>query len=269
MIEMSLSDVILKIDNELATITLNRPDTLNALSKGVLEGIYEALNHIEFGEHNIRCLIITGEGRAFSSGANLSETMEGGANENGFPVDVGHQLELSYHPIMRRLRNLHCPIISAVNGPCAGAAVGIALSCDLIMAARSSYFLLAFRNIGLVPDCGVTWIVPRLIGGARARELALLGEKLPAEKAQEWGLINRVFDDETFMEEIEKVARKLAEGPSGQRYIRQVMWDSLDNNFETQLDLERQTQFQAGQTGDFFEGVNAFLEKRQAKFTGK
>ncbi len=269
MTKMSLSDITLEIDNELATITLNRPDTLNALSKGVLEGFYEALDHIEFGGHNIRCLIITGEGRAFSSGANLSETMDTGSNENGFPIDVGLQLELSYHPIMRRLRNLHCPIISAINGPCAGAAVGIALSCDLIMAARSSYFLLAFRNIGLVPDCGVTWIVPRLIGGARARELALLGEKLPAETALEWGLINRVFDDESLMEETGKVARKLADGPSGQRYIRQVMWDSLDNNFETQLDRERQLQFQAGQTKDFHEGVTAFLEKRPSKFTGK
>ena len=267
--ELSLSDVILKIDNELATITLNSPDTLNALSRGVLDGFYEALDHIEHGGHNIRCLIITGEGRAFSSGANLSETMDSGANENDFPLDVGLQLEVSYHPILRRLRNLHCPIISAVNGPCAGAAVGIALSCDLIMAARSSYFLLAFRNIGLVPDCGVTWIVPRLIGGARARELALLGEKLPAETAQEWGLINRVYDDETLIEETEKVARKLAEGPSGQSFIRQAMWDSLDNNFETQLDRERQLQLQAGHTSDFYEGVSAFLEKRSPKFEGK
>ena len=189
--EMSLSDVVLKIDNELATITLNSPDTLNALSKGVLNGFYEALDHIEHGGHNIRCLIITGEGRAFSSGANLSETMDSGANKNGFPVDVGQQLELSYHPIMRRLRNLHCPIISAVNGPCAGAAVGIALSCDLIMAARSSYFLLAFRNIGLVPDGGSTFILPRLIGWSRAMELSLLGEKLPAEKAEQWGKAER------------------------------------------------------------------------------
>lgn len=269
MTKMQLSNVILEIDDELATLTLNSPETLNALSVEVLTGMDAALDHIEFGGHNVRCLILTGAGRAFSSGANLSQAVEGRDNKDGFPSDVGEQLEKLHHPILRRMRNLRCPIISAVNGPCAGAAVGYALSCDLIMAAKSSYFLLAFRNIGLIPDCGVTWTIPRLIGGARARELALLGEKLPPETALEWGLINRVFEDDSLMAETEAIARKLASGPSGQRFIRQVMWDSLDNNFETQLDRERQIQRRAGQTEDFMEGVTAFLEKRKANFTGK
>jgi len=270
MVKMNFHDVQLEIDNSLATLTLNSPDTLNAFSRAVLQGIREALDHIEYGPDDVRCLIITGAGRAFGSGANLTEVQESSkADAPTRPIDVGAQLEELYHPLLRRFRYLKCPIITAVNGPCAGASVGLALSGDLIVAAKSSYFLQAFRNVGLIPDCGVTWLVPRLIGSARARELALLGEKLPAEQALEWGLINRVFEDDALMDEARALGQKLASGPAGQQFIRQAMWESVNNDFEEQLNVERQLQLKAGETSDFKEGVQAFVDKRKSTFTGK
>jgi 2-(1,2-epoxy-1,2-dihydrophenyl)acetyl-CoA isomerase len=157
-----------------------------------------------------------------------------------------------------------------VNGPAAGAGMSFALMGDLILCAKSSYFLQAFRRIGLVPDCGSTWILPRLIGKARAVELSLLGERLPAEKALEWGLINRVIDDAQLAEETKKLAHDLANGPTiALSLIRQLYWESPDNSFEEQINQERQYQGRAGQAADFKEGVTAFLEKRPAKFTGR
>jgi 2-(1,2-epoxy-1,2-dihydrophenyl)acetyl-CoA isomerase len=270
MTELLLHDVKLEVNDSLAILTLNSPDTLNAFSRAVLQGIREALDYIEYGPDEVRCLILTGAGRAFGSGADLTEVQASAtADAPTRPMDVGAQLEELYHPLLRRFRYLKCPIITAINGPCAGAAVGVALMGDMIVATKSSYFLQAFRNIGLVPDCGVTWLVPRLIGGARARELALLGEKLPAEQALEWGLINRVFEDDVMMDEAKALGQKLANGPAGQQFIRQAMWESVNNDFEDQLNVERQLQLRAGETEDFAEGVTAFLEKRKTVFTGK
>jgi 2-(1,2-epoxy-1,2-dihydrophenyl)acetyl-CoA isomerase len=165
---------------------------------------------------------------------------------------------------------MHCPIITSVNGPAAGAGMSFALMGDLILCAKSSYFLQAFRRIGLVPDCGSTWILPRLIGKARSVELSLLGEKLPAEKALEWGLVNRVYEDAMLHEETMKLAHDLANGPTvALSLIRKLYWDSSDNSFEDQLDLEQRSQRVAGAAEDFKEGVSAFLEKRPAKFKGK
>ena len=165
---------------------------------------------------------------------------------------------------------LHCPIVTSVNGAAAGAGMSFALMGDMILCARSSYFLQAFRRIGLVPDCGSTWLLPRLIGKARSVELSLMGERLPAEKALEWGLVNRVYDDAALMDETMKLARELANGPTiALSLIRKLYWDSPGNSFEDQLDLEQQLQRVAGSAEDFKEGVTAFLEKRPAKFKGK
>ncbi|MEI9884882.1 MAG: enoyl-CoA hydratase-related protein [Rhizomicrobium sp.] len=182
---------------------------------------------------------------------------------------VGHALETVYHPFLRRLRDLSIPFVTAVNGAAAGVGMSIALMGDLVVAARSAYFLQAFTRIGLVPDGGSTWLLPRLIGLARAKELSLLAERLPAEKALEWGLINRVAGDNELLEEAMKLAGQLADGPSSLAVTRSLYWQSPLNTYEEQLDLERISQERAQKTQDFVEGVTAFLEKRPAKFSGK
>jgi 2-(1,2-epoxy-1,2-dihydrophenyl)acetyl-CoA isomerase len=185
------------------------------------------------------------------------------------PRGAGHTLETVFHPFIRRLRDLPYPIITAVNGPAAGAGMSVALMGDLVLCARSAYFLQAFRRIGLVPDCGSTWLLPRLIGRARAIELSLLGERLPAETALAWGLVNRVFDDEALMPEAIRLAHDLANGPTvALGLIRRLYWESPENSYEQQLDLECRSQRTAGASADFREGVTAFLEKRPAKFAG-
>ncbi len=211
----------------------------------------------------MRCLVITGAGRAFCTGANL----QGRNTQKPGKSNAGAALETAFHPFLRRLRNLHCPIVTSVNGAAAGAWHELRPMGDMILCARSAYFLQAFRRIGLVPDCGSTWLLPRLIGRARSVELSLMGERLPAEKALEWGLVNRVDDDAALWEETMKLARDLANGPTvALSLIRKLYWESPDNSFEDQLNLEFELQRQAGATEDFREGVTAFLEKRPAKF---
>ena len=213
----------------------------------------------------MRCLIVTGAGRGFCAGANLQPS----GNVSG-QRDAGSVLETHYHPMLRKLRELPMPIVSAVNGAAAGVGMSLALMGDLVLCAQSAYFLQAFRRIGLVPDGGSTWILPRLVGRARAMELSLMGEKLPAEKALEWGLIYRVVDDAQLMDEAKKLARDLASGPTvALSLIRKLYWDSNENTYEQQLNLERQMQGKAGNSADFNEGVRAFLEKRPAKFKGE
>ncbi|MGB3864716.1 MAG: enoyl-CoA hydratase/isomerase [Xanthobacteraceae bacterium] len=258
--------VKLSIDGPLAILAFDHQEVLNALSPKLLGDLNAALDVIEDRTRSVRCLVLTGEGRAFCAGANLQEDM---ARSDGGKFDAGEQLETLYHPILRRLRNLPFPIVSAVNGPAAGAGMSFALMGDLIIAARSAYFLQAFRGIGLVPDCGSSWLLPRLIGRSRALELSLLGERLPVTKALEWGLINRVVDEGEALNEAVELAAKLASGPTvALGLIRKMYMESTENSFEEQLDLERQSQRTAGLTGDFLEGVRAFLEKRPAKFEG-
>jgi 2-(1,2-epoxy-1,2-dihydrophenyl)acetyl-CoA isomerase len=230
----------------------------------MLEGLLAALDAVEDPAHGLRCLLVTGEGRAFSAGANL-----GGDGPSTRTGDVGAVLETHYHPVFRRLRDLQMPIVTAVNGVAAGVGMSLALMGDMVVAARSAYFLQAFRRIGLVPDGGVTWLLPRLIGTARARELSLLGERLPAERALEWGLINRVHDDTELLSAARTLATELAAGPTrALALMRRLYWASPDNTYEQQLDLERCAQREAGRTRDSHEGVRAFLEKREAKFRG-
>ena len=249
-----------------AVLTLNHPEVMNAASMKMLRGMNAALDHIEAKESGFRAIVMTGEGRGFCSGANLSEPPE----SDGGRVGIGATLELGYHPLLRRLRDLKMPLVAAVNGAAAGVGMSIALMADFVVAARSAYFLQAFARIGLVPDGGSTWLLPRLIGLARAKELSLLAEKLPVEKALEWGLISRVVDDAVLHDEALKLAERLASGPTKTfGLVRQLYWQSPHNSFEQQLDREREAQEQAGRTKDFAEGISAFLQKRPAKFQGQ
>lgn len=262
---MQFKHVALEFDGSVAILKLDHQEVMNAVSVDMLGGLSDALDAIEEQRDEVRCVVLTGAGRAFCTGANLQ-----GRNNQSKTTKAGLTLETGFHPFLRRIRNLHCPVVTAVNGPAAGAGMSFALLGDMILCARSSYFLQAFRRIGLVPDCGSTWLLPRLIGRARSVELSLMGERLPAEKALEWGLVNRVYDDGVLMEEAMKLARDLASGPTiALSLIRKLYWDSPENSFEDQLNLEFQCQLRAGETQDFREGVGAFLEKRPAQFKGK
>ena len=258
--------ITLEKKDDIGIMKFNDPDAMNAVSNEMLEGLWDCLNAIEEKNSNIKCLVITGEGRGFCAGANLSG---GSDRSNTGRQDAGHRLETGYHPILRRLKNLKIPMITAVNGPAAGVGMSFALMGDMILAGKSAFFLQAFRRIGLVPDGGSTWLLPRLIGMARAKELAVLGERLSAEKAFEWGLINRLCEDSELLGETMNLANELSKGPMSLGLIRKAFWDSFDNSYEEQINLERELQFVAGQSKDFREGVSAFLEKRDAKFTGK
>ncbi len=254
------------VSDFVAILTLDHPEVLNAISIEMLSGINQALDAIHEKQKEIRCLVITGAGKAFSAGANLQG--EDPAS-NLVLHDPGRALEIAFHPILRRLRDLHCPIVSAVNGVAAGSGMSFALMGDIVICARSSYFLQAFRRIGLVSDCGASWILPRLVGKARAIELSLLGERLPADNALEWGMVNRVVDDSDLSNIVSDVARDLANGPTvALSLIRRLYWETQHNSYEEQLDLERRLQQIAAKSNDFKEGVSAFLEKRPAVFSG-
>jgi 2-(1,2-epoxy-1,2-dihydrophenyl)acetyl-CoA isomerase len=261
---MEFERATLELDGAVAVLSMNHPEVMNAVSPEMLQGMAGALDAIAQSNERIRCLILTGAGRAFSTGANLQRRGDG-IHKGG----AGQTLETVFHPFIRRLRDLPFPLITVVNGPAAGAGMSLALLGDMILCARSAYFLQAFRRIGLVPDCGSTWLLPRLIGRARAIELSLLGERLPAETALAWGLVNRVYDDEALGGEARRLAHELASGPTiALGMIRRLYWESPDNAFEQQLDLECRSQRLAGATQDFREGVKSFLEKRSAKFVG-
>jgi 2-(1,2-epoxy-1,2-dihydrophenyl)acetyl-CoA isomerase len=249
-------------------MTLNDPSVLNAFGLKLRQDMTEALDRVESG--TARCLVITGAGRAFCSGANLNDpdrqTRDRAAEARG---EVKSDLEAWYNPTFMRLRALPIPIVTAINGIAAGAGMSLALSGDIRIAARSASFLQAFARIGLVPDCGASWLLPRLIGMARAMELSLLAERLPAETALSWGMINRLEDDAALMPKAMELAQGLAAGPKSLGMIRQMYWAAMDNDYATQLDLEAKLQIQAGMTQDHNEGVAAFREKRHARFTGE
>src|SRR5690606_23808361 len=215
-----------------AGLAFNDPDRLNAVGERMREDFSRALDAIEDPANGARCLLLTGTGRAFCSGANLAE---GNRTEADPERDHGAGLERWYNPTFLRLRALDMPIIAAVNGPAAGVGMSFALAADLILAARSAYFLQAFARIGLVPDGGATYLLPRLVGRARALELSLLAERLPAEKALEWGLVNQVHDDDALMGAATALARRLAAGPTlAYALIRKAYWHSLENDYEAQ-----------------------------------
>ncbi|MEH3146617.1 MAG: 2-(1,2-epoxy-1,2-dihydrophenyl)acetyl-CoA isomerase PaaG [Methylobacterium frigidaeris] len=246
-------------------LTLNRPDRLNAFTAAMHEALGRALDAAASDE-TCRAVLLTGAGRGFCAGQDLSERRGG----EGQAVDLSQTLERYYNPLIRRLRDLPMPVICAVNGVAAGAGANIALACDIVLAARSATFIQAFAKLGLVPDAGGTWALPRLVGRARARGLALLAEPLPAEKAESWGLIWRVHDDAALMDEAHRLAAHLATQPTaGLRLIRDALDASETNDLDRQLDLERDLQGRAGRMPDYREGVAAFLDKRPPRFTGR
>ncbi|HEX8381691.1 MAG TPA: enoyl-CoA hydratase-related protein [Allosphingosinicella sp.] len=243
-----------------ATVTIARPDRLNALSGQTVDELRAAV--AEAGRSGARCLLLTGEGRGFSSGADLA----GG----GLPEDAGAALEKHFNPLVEAIFALPIPVVAAVNGPCAGAGCSRALAADIVVAARSAYFLQAFVNIGLIPDAGATWLLPRLAGRARAMEMMMLGERIPAEKALEWGLISRVVEDEHLASESVELATRLAQGPTvALGLIRKLAREAGHVPLSEALAAERVAQREAGETGDFKAAVMAFLQKRQPKFEGR
>lgn len=246
-------------------ITLNAPKTLNALTRRMLREVELALDICISPESGVRCLLLTGEGRGFSSGMNLADPDAPKVT----PPDSGQILDEVFNGLLLRLRDLEFPFVTALNGVTAGITMSIALMGDIIMAARSAYLLQPFANIGLIPDGGATWLLPRMLGKARAFELSLLGERLPAEKALEWGLINSVHDDGELADAAMAMAHRLAQGPTrAYALTRKAYWQGLGNSFEEQLLLERMYQRTAGRTSDAAGAVIAFLKKQPPKFTG-
>lgn len=244
-----------------ATLTIARADKLNALSGQTVDELRAAVE--ETGRSGARCLLLTGEGRGFSSGADL-------ASGGGLPEDAGAALEKHFNPLIEALFALPIPIVAAVQGPCAGAGCSLALSADIVVAARSAYFLQAFVNIGLIPDAGATWLLPRLAGRARALEMMMLGERIPAEQARAWGMISRVVKDEHLAAESVALATQLAQGPTrALALIRKLARTAQDVPLSEALASERVAQREAGETEDFGSAVVAFLQKRQPRFEGR
>jgi 2-(1,2-epoxy-1,2-dihydrophenyl)acetyl-CoA isomerase len=267
---LAYQKIKLETHGPVAVITLDDPATMNAAGVDLVGELVDAFKRLAAGEiEGARAVVLTGAGRGFCSGANLA-----GGGPAARPraadgqIDAGSALETLYNPFMLALRDLPMPFVTAINGAAAGVGCSMALMGDLIVAGESAYFLQAFRRIGLVPDGGSTYLLPRMIGRARAMEMTLLGERLPAAKALEWGLINRCVPDEALMAEAMKLAGELANGPASLKQIRKLMWESLDHHFADQLSAERHAQAIAGRTGDFQEGVAAFLQKRPAAFKG-
>jgi 2-(1,2-epoxy-1,2-dihydrophenyl)acetyl-CoA isomerase len=244
-----------------ATITLARPQRLNAMSAQTVDELRAAVEQV--GRSDARCLLITGEGRGFSSGADL-------AGGGGLPDDAGAALEKHFNPLIEALFELSIPVVAAVNGPAAGAGCSLALCADIVIAARSAYFLQAFINIGLIPDAGATWLLPRLAGRARAMEMMMLGERVSAEQARDWGLISRVVEDEHLASEAALLAANLAQGPTvALGLVRKLARDSEQLSLTEALAAERAAQREAGRTEDFKAAVAAFLQKHQARFEGR
>jgi len=249
------------------TIALNRPDKLNSFNGVLHEEIYDALNEAA-GDEEVRCIVLRGEGKGFSSGADLAEVVEGDGDPNG--PDLGEYLRRTYSRLVTRMVDIEKPIVAALHGPVYGAGLGIALACDLRVAAESAKFSVAFIKIGLIPDAGVSFFLPRIIGLGRAVEMSMLGEALEADEAHRVGLVNRVVPDERLEEEVAEYAGQLAGLPTmAMGRIKQTLYKSFESDLAAALEAEAAGQSVCGYTRDHKEGVAAFMEKREANFTGK
>ena len=247
--------------SSVATISLARPERLNAIDEQTASELRSAVEQV--ARSDARCLLVTGEGRAFSSGADL-------AAGDTLPEDAGEALETHLNPLIEALFALPIPVVAAVNGPCAGAGCSLALSADIVIAGRSAYFLQAFVNIGLVPDAGATWLLPRLAGRARAMEMMMLGERISAERALEWGLISRMVEDEHLASESVLLATNLAKGPTvALGLIRRLSREAEQRSLTEALAAERAAQREAGRSQDFANAVHAFRNKHQPRFEGR
>ncbi|MNF59076.1 1,2-epoxyphenylacetyl-CoA isomerase [compost metagenome] len=263
---MNFEHILFSIDAGVATLSLNRPEQLNSFNAKMHGEVREALKLVRQNPE-ARVLLLTAEGRGFCAGQDLGDrNVAPGATA----PDLGESIEKFYNPLIRALRDLPLPVICAVNGVAAGAGANIPLACDLVLAARSASFIQAFCKIGLVPDSGGTWTLPRAVGMARAKALALLGDKLSAEQAEQWGMIWRCVDDAALQDEALKLARQLATQPTyGLALIKRALNASASNSFDEQLDLERDLQRLAGRSEDYREGVSAFMAKRTPEFKGR
>lgn len=264
---MTTSDTLLvALEDGVLRLTLNRPDKLNAFNEDLHLALRAALTRAH-EDDAVRAVLLTGAGRGFCAGQDLGNR---DPRKGGPKPDLGHTLETFYNPVIRLIRTLEKPVICAVNGVAAGAGANIALACDIVLAARSARFVQAFSKIGLIPDAGGSWTLPRILGEPRAKALTMTAEPLPAQTAADWGLIWKAIDDQALMSEAMALARTLADGPTlGLGLTKRLIHEAATNDFDTQLGRERDCQRQAGHSDDYAEGVTAFLEKRPARFTGR
>jgi 2-(1,2-epoxy-1,2-dihydrophenyl)acetyl-CoA isomerase len=259
---MTYQTIDFKVAGGVARLTLNRPDRLNSFTIEMHEEVADALDRLG----DARTLVLTGAGRGFCAGQDLNDR----AVAPGEAVDLGESVEQRYNPLIRRLTSLPMPVIARVNGVAAGAGANIALACDIVIAAKSARFIQSFAAIGLIPDSGGTWVLPRLVGQARALGLALTGEPLPADKAEQWGLIWKAVDDDKLDEEVDALAQRFAGGPTrGLAKIKAMIRESWGQSLDAELDRQRDAMRELGYSDDYREGVAAFMAKRQPKFTGK
>ncbi|MEI2417326.1 2-(1,2-epoxy-1,2-dihydrophenyl)acetyl-CoA isomerase PaaG [Orrella sp. JC864] len=258
-------DILFELEEGIARLTLNRPDKLNSFTARMHEEVADALARVEAG--GARVLLVRGAGRGFCAGQDLSERQP---SADGQAPDLGATIERHYAPLVRRLQALPLPVVMGVNGVAAGAGANLALAGDLVIACESASFIQSFARLGLLPDTGGTWSLPRRVGLARAMGLALLGERLPARQAQEWGLIWQCVPDQEFEETLQALVRRLAAAPTlGLAYTKRAILQSGRHGMAEQLDLERDLMRELGRSHDYREGVQAFLEKREPVFKGK
>lgn len=261
-------NILFGIDAGVATLTLNRPDKLNSFTQAMHEEVRDALRKVG-ADKSVRVLVLTGAGRGFCAGQDLSDRAVSNA-PGARPVDLGDSVEKNYAPLVLALRALPMPVICAVNGVAAGAGANLALACDIVLAASSASFVEVFCKLGLIPDTGGTYFLPRLVGTARAMGLAMLGDKLTADKAEQWGLIWKAVPDADLAAETDKLARHFASAPTqGLAFTKQAIHASAHNTLQQQLTLECAMMSELGRTSDYREGVAAFMEKRAPQFTGK
>jgi 2-(1,2-epoxy-1,2-dihydrophenyl)acetyl-CoA isomerase len=269
---MDYQNILFDISDGIATLTLNRPDKLNSFTQAMHDEVRHALKRTAAAaaDGSARVLVLTGAGRGFCAGQDLSDRAVGPSAAGARPVDLGDSVEKNYAPLVQALRALPLPVIGAINGVAAGAGANIALACDIVLATQSASFVEVFCKLGLIPDTGGTYFLPRLVGSARAMGMALLGEKLTADKAEAWGLIWKAIPDDAFAAEVQAMARHFASAPTkGLAFTKQALYASAQNSLQQQLALECNMMSELGRSDDYREGVAAFMEKRAPQFKGR